>query len=140
MRGREVKTYTITHASGAVANTQTLNDNLAPIVYAGQTAAPQAVGFNASSGSLSSVAAGASDQIQGRFNISIWGTFVATIRLEKSYDGGTNWIPVVRPSNGSTMQWTVPVATTFYEPEANVLYRLNMTARTSGTANWRLSQ
>lgn len=55
-------------------------------------------------------------------------TYTATINLERSFDGGSTWIHIgAAPLDIS-------------EAEACVLYRLNCTAYTSGTINYRISQ
>jgi hypothetical protein len=74
-----------------------------------------------------------------RFNLTISGTFVATIRLERSFDEGSTWHPCTR-SDGSSRTWAAPMSIIVSEVEAGVLYRLNCTAFTSGTAVCRLSQ
>jgi hypothetical protein len=73
------------------------------------------------------------------FNVAIWGTFVATVQLEKSYDGGTTWIVVARDTTGATASYSSPCAFSVRDIEAGNLYRLNCTAFTSGTVNYRLS-
>src|ERR1044072_6658965 len=73
------------------------------------------------------------------FNLSLSGTFVATVQLERSFDGGSNWLPVTYV-DGSALTWTVPVSTTLNEPELGVQYRLNCTAFTSGTVRYRTSR
>jgi len=72
------------------------------------------------------------------FNMALRGTFVGTVQLEASFDSGTNWIPVT--ALGTSITFTGPCKEVFEEPEAGVLYRLNCTAYTSGTINYRLSQ
>jgi hypothetical protein len=74
-------------------------------------------------------------------------TFDATVQLERSFDGGKTWVicnlgapaqtPVIAQWTGATV---APVSITFGEPEKNVYYRLNCTAYTSGTINYRISQ
>ncbi len=74
---------------------------------------------------------------QRDFNISIWGTFVGTVALKRSFDGGTTWLtkwPV------EIYQATTPRTFSDDEPEAGVIYRLECTAFTSGTINYRMSQ
>ena len=73
-------------------------------------------------------------------NAAIWGTFVATLVLEKSFDGGANYVPISKDSSGNANSYTAPCAVGIYEPEHNVLYRWNCTAFTSGTINYRISQ
>lgn len=77
--------------------------------------------------------------IEGRANLSIWGTFVATLTLQRSFDDGTTWLPVAKNADGDAAAYTAPVSLTFEEPEADVLYRLACTY-TSGTATFRISQ
>ncbi len=74
------------------------------------------------------------------FNAALWGTFVATIQLEKSFNGGDDWIVVSKDASGNPASYTESVALGVYEPEVNVLYRWNCTAYTSGTINYRISQ
>lgn len=89
------------------------------------------------SGSLSP-AAGLSKIDSAPFNVSLWGTFVATVQLERSFDGGTTWLPLT--ALGSSLAFTAPCSEVFEETEEGVAYRLNCTAFTSGTVNYRLSQ
>lgn len=74
-----------------------------------------------------------------RVNVAIWGTFVATVAVERSFDGGTTWVPVSRDMIGTATAFTVPASVQITETESGVLYRLNLSAYTSGTANVRLS-
>lgn len=67
-----------------------------------------------------------------------------TIQLEKSFDGGATFIVASRDTSGSMAQWNggTPIATSFMEPERDVLYRLNCPAYTSAsgvTINYRIS-
>jgi hypothetical protein len=71
------------------------------------------------------------------FNMSLWGTFVATIALERSFDAGTTWLPLT--ALGNAISFTGAATEVFDEPESGVIYRLNCTAYTSGTVNYRLS-
>lgn len=74
------------------------------------------------------------------FNAALWGVFSATVQLEKSFDGGTNWVVVSKDASGGAASYSDVVALGVYEPEHNVLYRWNCTAYTSGTVNYRISQ
>lgn len=66
-------------------------------------------------------------------------TWSGTVQLERSFDGCSTWI--VDNLGGALAQWTAgPVLLTFGEPEKQVYYRLNCTAYTSGTINYRISQ
>lgn len=73
------------------------------------------------------------------FNVSLLGTFVASVRLERSFDGGVTWLPLTAQGI-SLCVWTVPVSESWDEAEYGVLYRLNCTAYTSGTVSYRVSQ
>lgn len=74
------------------------------------------------------------------FNFALWGTFSATIQLEKSFDGGSTWLVCCEDTYGTAAAYTAPVNLSGYEPEYGVLYRWNCTAYTSGTVNYRISQ
>lgn len=73
----------------------------------------------------------------GAFNITLSGTFVATVKLQRSFDNGTNWndLTAVGVAIGT---FTTAVSEVWVEPEAGVIYRLNCTAYTSGTVTYRL--
>lgn len=72
----------------------------------------------------------------------------AVIQLEKSYDGGSTWLAVTVPNTlGTVLSFHIaagninaPVTFMVDEPEKGVAYRLNCTAFTSGTLNYRLSE
>lgn len=74
------------------------------------------------------------------FNLALWGTFAGTIQLEKSFNGGTTWLPINEDNTGTPAAYTGPVCLSGFEPEYGVLYRWNCTAYTSGTVNYRISQ
>ena len=65
------------------------------------------------------------------FSLSISGTFVATVTVQRSHDGGTNWHDVE--------SYTVPIEDSGVEP-VGALYRVGVKTGnfTSGTANVRL--
>lgn len=65
------------------------------------------------------------------FNVSIWGTFVASVVLQRSFDNGTTWLDIV--------SYTYPIEDIGTEPEG-ALYRIGVKtgAFTSGTVNVRL--
>lgn len=75
----------------------------------------------------------------GKFNVSLRGTFVATVAIERSFDG-TNWAGVSRDSSGTAATFTAPCGVIAEEVEGDTLYRLNCTAYTSGTVTYRVSQ
>lgn len=92
------------------------------------------------SGSFSAIGISAGKALWGDFNIVLWGTFVGTVTVERSFDGGTTFVPVARDTSGTAASFTAPTSLSISEPEKGVLYRLNCTAYTSGTASYRLSQ
>ena len=70
--------------------------------------------------------------LEGYFNISISGTFVATVTVQRSYDG-TNWHDVD--------SWTAPAEEVGFDPEYR-LYRVGVKTGnyTSGTVVIRLGE
>ncbi len=68
----------------------------------------------------------------GNFNLSIWGTFVGTVTLQRSFDG-TTWLDVA--------DYDEPIEDAGYEP-GSAIYRIGIKAGdyTSGTANVRIGQ
>lgn len=72
----------------------------------------------------------AAKQLQGNFNVSISGTFAATVAVQRSVDGST-W--------GDVNTYTAPIEASGYEPEA-MYYRIGVKTGdyTSGTATVRL--
>lgn len=68
--------------------------------------------------------------------------YVGNIQLERSFDGGSTWLPANLGSGGTLAQWSAgtPISIAFGEPEKQVLYRLNCLAYTSGVINYRISQ
>lgn len=73
------------------------------------------------------------------FNISLSGTFVETIRLVRSFDAGVTKLPLTA-GGFPTFTYTTPCSESFQESEFGVSYYLECTARTSGTATYRISQ
>lgn len=69
----------------------------------------------------------------GGFNLSIWGTFAATVHLQRSFNGGATWLDVAT--------YTAPVEDVGNEP-VGALYRAGVKTGgfTSGTVNVRLGQ
>lgn len=74
-----------------------------------------------------------------KFNFAVWGTFVGTIVLEKSYDGGATYIQAY-DAGGNALSYTAPRTIIVEEPEDGVKYRPRCSAFTSGTINYRLSR
>lgn len=77
-------------------------------------------------------------------NVSVWGTFSATVALVKSYDAGSTWIPCTF-ADGRAISFSAPATTTFLEYEGSVQYALSCATAHggsygSGTVNYRISQ
>lgn len=85
-------------------------------------------------------AASAQLALLGNFNVAVWGVFTGTVSVQCSYDGGTTWIPVINKRTGSVITFTAPGALQEDEVEPGVYYRVQMTAYTSGTASYRISE
>lgn len=86
--------------------------------------------------------------LYGAFNVLIYansgpnGAWTGSVQLERSFDGGTTWIvcgDALGTSNQAIYATGKDVSRVFAEPERGVLYRLDCTAYTSGTINYRLS-
>jgi hypothetical protein len=75
---------------------------------------------------------------RGDLNISLSGTFVATVVPQRSFDGGTTWLPLTYV-DGTAISWTAPMSTPLPCSELGAQWRLACTW-TSGTVNWRISQ
>ena len=98
----------------------------------GVTAVVSTFGATGSSATLTPIA--------GRgFNVSIWGTFSASVQLERSFDGGTTWLPITA-AGVQLFVWTAPASEVNQEDQISVAYRLRCTAYTSGTVSYRISQ
>lgn len=134
-----MKTYAIFDRQGSLIGSQTVLDQHAPNLLQGQFAVGQAVGYASASGTFAGTGAGASLAVLTKtFNVTLSGTFVATVRLERSFDGST-WFPATF-ADGTAMSWLAPASTGWSEAEPGVRYRLNCTGYTSGSVVWRLSQ
>lgn len=70
----------------------------------------------------------------GIFNLSLSGTWVATVWLQRSYDSGSTWLDVASYTANVEEQWS--------EVEAGVLWRFGVKTGgfTSGTIVGRISQ
>jgi hypothetical protein len=99
-----------------------------------------AVGGALITGAFVAIGQSAALPLYGPFNVSLWGTFAGTTQLERTFDGGTTWLPVDATTLGTVLVWTAPFSGTWTETEKMVPYRLNCTAYTSGTINYRISQ
>lgn len=72
-----------------------------------------------------------------QFNLTLSGTFSATIVLERKFADDATWYPLT--ALGNAISFTGPLSETFEECEPGVQYRVHCTAYTSGTINYRLS-
>ena len=71
--------------------------------------------------------------IKGDFNFSLWGTWSATVFVQRSFDEGTTWLDVEELTDNSELIG--------YEPEgANYRWGIKTGGYTSGDANGRLGQ
>jgi hypothetical protein len=110
----------------------TYSDTIAIIGGAASGLAPVIGTFNATGTSIAF-----SPHAMRSFNISLWGTFVANIVLERSFDGGTTWLPVrMLPA----YSFNAPMSDTFQDGEYGNQYRFNCASYISGTVNYRISQ
>lgn len=89
-------------------------------------------------GTFSSTTTSTAIQLYGTFNVTLYGTFSASVTLQRSFDGGTNWINASLDTAGTAATYTTAITVVANEPEPGVLYRLNCTY-TSGTVNYRIS-
>jgi len=100
------------------------------------------------SGTFTATGQSASILAWGQVNIVVYGSggpngnWNATVRAERSFDGGTTWIVVGVGGSGVQASWNTPnqdVSVVYDEPEKGVLYRLNCVTYASGTINYRMS-
>jgi hypothetical protein len=66
------------------------------------------------------------------FNVSLSGFGSATVKLERSFDGGATWKVVISKTADYEDVWS--------EPESGVLWSWNCTAYSSGTIVYRISR
>lgn len=77
-------------------------------------------------------------QVSGDFNVSVSGSFTGSIAAERSFDGGSTWLPMSYV-DGSAITWIAQFSTILNEPEAGVYFRLNGANIASGSPSWRIS-
>lgn len=77
--------------------------------------------------------------VEGGINIDIRGTFVATVKVRRSFDGGTTWAYLSDQDGYADRTYTGPASFWIWEHETGVLYDLECSAFTSGTVTYRLS-
>lgn len=78
--------------------------------------------------------------VTGRFNFTIAGAFLATVVIERSFDGGATAVVVARDVTGTAASFTGPVTLELGEIEADVLWRARLTTHSSGAARVRFSK
>lgn len=76
-------------------------------------------------------------QFMGAFNVTLSGTYVATVILERSFDGGATYMPVSTDTVGTANAYTAPMSLVVNENEPGTFYRLRCSAYTSGTVTYR---
>lgn len=69
-----------------------------------------------------------------KFNFTLWGTFVGSVQLERTFDGVV-WHPIT--VLGTPLVFTAPCSEQLEEIDAGVRYRINCTSLSSGTVNYR---
>ena len=73
------------------------------------------------------------------FNVWMYGTFVATLVFQRSFDGGTTWLTVPKPDL-TDASFSGPINFEVVEARASTTYRWNVSAYTSGTISYRFAQ
>ena len=97
--------------------------------------------YNVSEGTMGALNAAVTFQpLPGCFNAVISGVFVGTAVLERSFDGGTTYVPATRKHDNTAISTTAPTSIVVEEPEEGVIYRWRCSAYTSGTMNARFSK
>lgn len=77
-------------------------------------------------------------RVNGNFNASLHGTFVADLVLARSLDDGATWQTL--SAGGETMVFDSVMSESFFEPEPQALYRWTCTEYTSGTVTCRIGK
>lgn len=91
------------------------------------------------SGSFGSTGQSAAVALRGKFNFSLSGFGTATVKLERSFDGGGTWKVCSKPDL-SAASFSADVEGVGEEPEAGMLYRFNCDTWSSGAIVYRISQ
>lgn len=91
-------------------------------------------------GDFTSPGRSASARVQGGFNVSIFGTFVGKVQIERSFDAGANWRVVARDGQGTFAIYSRPVEIACDEPGNDVLYSLHCIEISSGTMSYSIRQ
>lgn len=72
------------------------------------------------------------------FNVFITGGFTATVTLQRTYDGGATWLDCSKPDL-SVAAFTAATNFVVDEPEAGVLYRVNVASYSGSPVGYRFS-
>jgi hypothetical protein len=90
-------------------------------------------------GTFSATGVSESVEVSGKYNLTLWGTFVATVVLQRSFNGGS-FHNVCIDANATPASYACALSLILQEPEIGVAYRLKCTAYTSGDLHFRISQ
>lgn len=90
-------------------------------------------------GTFTGTGNGTASAFLGTFNLELSGTWVGSVQLERSFDGGTTYVAVGKDTSGTAAAYTSNVSIVVIEGEPGTLYRVRCTAFTSGTIAYRLS-
>lgn len=94
------------------------------------------------SGTFTATGQSAAVAVLGKASILIEGG-VGTVHIEKSYNDGLSYFVVSKNSDGNAASYTTASNVAFNghidEPLAKIKYRLNCTAYTSGSINYRIA-
>ena len=91
-------------------------------------------------GSFAGTGTSSAVKIWGDFNVTLGGSFTATISVERSLDSGNSWTVVAADGKGTPATYTSPIALVGQEIENGAQYRLNCTSFAAGPVNYRISQ
>lgn len=91
------------------------------------------------SGSFTGTGTSTPVQLHGRFNLSLTGTFVGTVQLERADASSGTFTVIARDIAGTPASWSSAFqGLSIEEGEQGMWFRLNCTSYTSGTINWRI--
>lgn len=90
-------------------------------------------------------AVSATQRVAGYFTISLKATaFSGTVVVERSFDNGTTWYQVCIPETATLLSLVLSGAVSqsfnLYEPEDDVIYRVRVSAFTSGSLDVRIGR
>lgn len=90
-------------------------------------------------GTVSGTTPSAGVGFAGRANLALSGTWIGTVGLDLSFDGGTTWLPVPMFSDGTPLAVAIPCVLPITQAESGVLLRVRP-ALSAGTCAWRISR